>query len=985
MSRSTSQRFRLLLACALALLGLASPLGAQQITVRGRVVSAQEQPVAGASVAVQGTDVRATTNARGEFTLNVPNPNATLVVTGAGLAPGTIPLNGRTDVVVRLTAQTLQLEELVVVGYGAQKKSDLTGSVATVDARRLENTAATTVEQAIQGTVPGVSITTTGGGAEPRMALQIRGQNSILASNEPLIVVDGIPFQGSISEINQNDISSISVLKDASAAAIYGARGSNGVLLITTRKGGGAPRFSYEGNAGAQEITNVPRLMTGAEFAQFKCVRLNGGKDCEQALTATELENLQAGRSVDWLDLAMRTGFQQQHNLSFSGGSNGTRYYVAGSLLDVSGVASNDEFQRYGLRVNLDQEIKSWLRMGTNTQMSLADRSGMNADFEDAFFMNPLTNAYEPNGTLTITPWPEDVFWSNPLQGLLVVDSDVTRRLFTSNFVEVNLLKGLSYRLNAGLETAVGELGRYFGRNTRTGLNSQGRAETRHVTRFDWTAENLLNYKRSMGEHSVDFTGLFSLQKNDLRADTLRSEGFPNDVLTYYQADVAALVRPSSGVVDSRLISQMARLNYTFGDRYLVTLTGRRDGYSGFGANNKYGLFPSVALGWNVSNESFWPGGETVNSLKLRASYGQNGNQAVSPYRTLARLRDQSYVEDGRPAPGFFPSTLGNPNLKWETTTSLNVGADFGLWGNRVTGSVDAYRSRTNDLLLNRLISPVHGIRVLTDNIGEVANRGIELQLSTRNVDRDRFSWSTDFNISANRNELVDLYGDGQSDVGNRWFIGQPIDVIYDYKFDGIWQVGDDIKNSAQPTAQPGDVRIRDMNGDGKIDVQDRTFLGNLQPDFTAGLLNTLRFGDLTFSASLYTVQGVVRENTLLGLNLVHAEVRRNTVFQNYWTPENPSKTVPRNSDSSNKLGVPFLEDASYVRLKDVTLSYDLPPSLTDRMGRGRARLYVNGRNLWTLTDWTGFDPDLRTELSYVNPRGIPLERAIVGGINVQF
>lgn len=975
-------RFHLLVACLFVLLGLPAHLAAQQVIVRGTVVNDRtEQPVAGVVIAVQGTTAAARTNAAGEFTLSAPNSNATLIFSSFGFARQSVPLNGRTNVEVRLREETVTLEELVVVGYGTQKKSDLTGSVATIDAARLENTGATTIEQALQGAVPGVSIVSTGGGAEPRNSFRIRGQNSILASNEPLIVVDGIPYQGSITEINQNDIASISVLKDASAAAIYGARGSNGVVLVTTKKGGGAPRFSYEANAGVQEITNLPRLMTGAEFAAFKCVRLNNGQNCDSALTATELDNLQAGRAVDWLDLAMRTGSQQQHNLSFAGGSEGTRYYVAGSLLDVQGVAQNDEFQRYGLRVNLDQEIKSWLRMGTNNQITMTDRSGLNADFEDAFFMNPLTNAYEPDGTLTITPWPEDVFWANPLQGLLVTDSDITRRLFTSNFVEADLFDGLKYRFNGGLETAVGQVGRYYGRNTRVGLNTQGSALTRHATRFDWTAENLLNYQRSLKAHDINLTGLFSVQSNNLDIEQLRSEGFPNDVLTYYQADVGALVRPSYTVTDSRLISQMLRLNYVYDSRYLVTLTGRRDGYSGFGANNKYGFFPSVALGWNLSDESFWPGGDAVSLLKLRASYGQNGNQAVSPYRTLAQLRDQSYVEDGRTAPGFFPSTLGNPNLKWETTTALNVGADFAVWRDRVTGSVDAYRSRTEDLLLNRLVSPVHGIRVLTDNIGEVANRGVELQLSSINVDRDKFSWNTTFNIAANRNELVDLYGDGQSDVGNQWFIGHPINVIYDYQFDGVWQTNDDIANSAQPTAKPGDVRIRDVNGDGKISVDDRTFLGNLQPDLTAGLLNTVRYRDFTFSATLYTVQGIVRENGLLGLNLVHADVRRNTVFQNYWTPENPSTTVPRNSADANPLGVPFLEDASYVRLQDLTLSYALPSSLTGRAGMGSASLYVNGRNLWTSTGWSGLDPAFTAG----GQRGIPLERVIVGGINVQF
>lgn len=979
MSRS---RVRPLILLVTSLLGLQSALHAQQVTIQGRVINDETNaPIAGVAISVEGTTTGTLTNSAGEFTLNVPNANATLVVSSVGFAENRISLNGRTNVVVRLREEAIALDEIVVIGYGAQKKSDLTGSVATVDAQRLENTAATTIEQAIQGTVPGVAITTTGGGAEPRNTFQIRGQNSILAGNEPLIVVDGIPYAGSISEINQNDVASISVLKDASAAAIYGSRGSNGVVLITTKKGGGAPRFAYEGNAGVQEITNVPRLMTGTEFAEFKCVRLSGGSNCESVLTDTELENLRSGQNADWLDLAMRTGHQQQHNLSFAGGSDNIRYYVAGSVLDVSGVARNDDFQRYSFRVNLDSDVKSWLKMGTSTQMSHADRSGLGADFSDAFFMNPLTNPFNSDGTLTLTPWPEDVFWANPLQGTLVVDSDKTRRVLTSNFVEANLLPGLSYRINAGADFASAELGRYFGRDTRRGLEAQGIAQTENARRFDWTAENILRFDRTFGNHRLDVTGLVSFQENSIEEDHLDSEGFPNDVLTYYQANVGALVLPAYVFSDSRLISQMGRLNYGFDDRYLITLTARRDGFSGFGANNKYGVFPSVALAWNVSNESFWPYSESANTFRFRGSYGQNGNQAISPYQTLARLGELSYVENAQTAPGFLPTSLGNPSLKWETTTSLNFGADLGLWRDRVTASVDVYRARTDDLLLNRLISPVHGITRIAANIGEVANRGIEFQISSLNIDRPNFSWSTDFNIAANRNEILNLYGDDQDDLGNQWFIGHPIDVIYDYRFDGIWQEGDDIASSAQPNAQPGDVRIVDLNGDGTINPDDRTFLGSLQPDFVAGLTNTLRFKGITLSTFLHSVQGVVRENGLLGLNLVHAEVRRNTVFQEYWTPQNPSNRVPRNSDDSNPLSVPFLEDASFVRLQDVTLSYAVPASWSGRVGASSLRLYVNGRNLWTRTDWTGTDP----EFNNANQRGIPLQRVIVGGINVQF
>jgi TonB-linked SusC/RagA family outer membrane protein len=983
MSRNTRKSIRLLLATALAVIGLCGTATAQQVVVHGTVLDAAEQPVPGARVSVQGTTTSATTNAQGAFDISVPNSNATLVVAFPGLTTSVVALAGRTNVVVHLAASAVSLEGLVVVGYGTQAKSDVTGSVATVSAERLEDKAATTIEQALEGTVPGVSISTSGGGAEPNTNILIRGRNSLTASNAPLIVLDGIPYEGSLAEIDQNSVASISVLKDASATAIYGSRGSNGVILITTKKGGGPAKFNYSGYAGIQQITNVPHVMTGPEFATFKCDRLNGGVDCDDVLTATELANLQAGNSTDWMDLAMRTGSQQQHNLSFSGGGENTRYYLGGSLLDVNGVAKNDKFDRYTIRANISSDVKDWLRMGMNTQMSYTDRSGISASFEDAFFMNPLTTPFNADGTQTLYPWAEDVFWSNPLQGLLVTDDNINRRVFTSDFVEVDLpfIEGLSYRLNAGLDFAVGKLGRYYGRNTQSGFEAHGRAVTEDNTRFDWTLENLLNYDRDFGKSHIGLTGLYSQQRNNVDENHLSSEGFPNDVLTYYQANLGALVTPSYVVSHSGLVSQMGRLNYDYDSRYLLTLTARRDGYSGFGANNKYGVFPSMALGWTVSNESFWPVDGPLNSLKLRASYGKNGNQAIPPYRTLARLDDESYIENGVTLPGFIPSSLGNPDLKWETTTSLNFGADFELFDNRIGGTIDAYKSNTSNLLVNRQISPVHGITRLYDNVGELQNTGVELTLSTTNVDGIDFGWKTDFNISANRNKIVSLYGGTADDVGSGWFVGHPIDVIYDYEFAGIWQQGEDIANSAQPDAVPGDVKSVDQNGDGKINPDDRVFLGQLDPSYTASLYNTFRYKDFSLSALFNTVQGIVRENGLLGVNLVQNDVRRNTIYREYWTPENPSNTVPRNSEKTNPLSVPFLENASFIRLKDVTLSYALPSDLADRIGSGPLRVYLTGRNFWTHTNWTGLDP----EFSNGNQRGIPLERVIVGGINVQF
>lgn len=971
----------------LGLLGFPAILAAQQVTVRGTVVvGGTTEPIAGANVGVVGSDARARTNERGEFTLVLPDASGTLVVQRIGFAPAREALNGRTTVTISMTQTAIQLTEVVTIGYGVQKRSDITGAVTSLPQERLQDKPNVSIVQALEGAIPGVAVNTTGSGAEPTMSTLVRGRSSITASVAPLVVVDGIPYEGSISAINQNDVESISVLKDASATAIYGSRGSNGVLIVTTKHGRtGKPSFAYSGYTGTQNITNVARMMNGEEFAAYKCQRLKGGVNCNTALTPSELANLNAGKSTDWVALATHTGRQIQHQGSVSGGSEDTKYYLSAALLDVNGIAINDNFKRYTGRLNLDQKLLSRVTLGTNTQYSWTDRSGIPADFSDASAQNPLTSAYDSAGALTVYPWPEDLFWANPLQGLLAKSSDIDKRLFTSNYLEAELpLTGLSYRLNAGMDIGNRDIGNYFGRDTRTGVQLQGRAQIWNSERNDWTVENILRYNRLLGRHTFDLTALASTAHSNLRGDTLLAQGFPNDVLSYYQANVAALVQSQRSSIQSVLVSTMGRLNYNFADRYLATFTSRRDGFSGFGRNHKYGTFPSLALAWNVSNESFWPSQDRFPSLKIRVSHGSSGNQAVRPYQTLSQLDDRSYLDGSSTAPGYIPSTLGNPDLQWETTVSTNVGADFAFGQNRITGSLDHYTRRTRDLLLLRSISLVHGITSILQNVGKTENKGLELQLSTLNVSRGSFSWRTDLAYSRNRNRIVELYGDQTDDLLNQWFIGQPIDVNYGYKFGGIWQLTDDIANSAQPTAKPGDVKIVDVNNDGKIDPGDRTFLGSLDPRYVAGLSNTITLGRFTLSGLLTSVQGITRMNPLRGTISVQAEVRRNIPPYEYWSPTNPINTYPSNINEtqgggSNPLGVDFYEDASFVRLRDLTASFELPGRITTRLGAQGLRLYLNGRNLWTSTKWTGLDPELTSQ------RTIPLEKSVIGGLEVRF
>ncbi len=977
----------LMLALGAFLLTMNQSAYAQTGRIAGVVTDETGDPLPGANVVLEGTTTGAATDIDGRFEIGGVAPGTyTVQATFLGFEPRAIEdvavTGGQTTPLdIEMEMSTISLGEAVVVGYGVQRRRDVTGSVTTVDPVRLDESATTNFAQALQGAAPSLQVTPNSAGAEGNdLSIVVRGRNSITASNSPLIVLDGIPFGGSIGDINPQDIASLDILRDASAAAIYGSRGSNGVILITTKKGRqGQTRVSYRGQVGISNIANLPELMSGEEFARFKCVRLGKTADCSAALTPSELANLQSGVSTDWVDLATHTGVRQDHTLSVSGATGETSYYVSGSALNVKGVALGDEFKRYTMRVNLDQRAYGWLKLGTNVQLSLLNRDGLSASFSNAFQMNPLTTPFNEDGTQRLYPWPEETFFSNPLEGLLVLDDNESRNLFTSNYAEVQFpfAPGLSYRLNVGLEVSNGKEGRYYGRNTVTGRDVGGDARTTNSNGTDWTVENIVRYQREFGAHAFDFTGLYSAQRETSTFDRVDSQGFPNDVLTYYQANVASLVEPTSGYDQRSLLSQMGRLNYNYDSRYLVTLTARRDGYSGFGADNKYGVFPSVALGWNVDREPFFRRNNILGRLKVRASYGENGNQAVSPYQTLSRLTEQSYVEGATTLPGYRPATLGTPTLRWETTRSMNVGLDFGLFGERLYGTLDAYRSRTSDLLLSRSISPVNGITSLLQNIGKTQNYGIELQLSGRPIVAGDFSWTTDFNISANRNEIVDLYGNGQDDVGNRWFIGKPIRVNYAYRFDGIFQQSDDIAGSAQPNARPGDVRVLDANGDGAITPDDRVILGDREPSYIAGINNTFRYKGWSLSAFINTVQGVLESNVLLGTNQTDSDVRINVLRHEYWSPENPINTYPSNDPRSNAYSVSFYEDASYIRLRDVTLSYTLPQRFLRMLTIQALSLSLSGHNLVTWTDWSGLDPELN------NQRGIPLERTYSFGVNL--
>jgi len=961
----------------------------QNNQITGTVSDTDNIPIPGVNIKVKGTTIGTATDFNGYYSIKASSTDV-LVITSIGFLEQEITVAAQTTINIVLATDVSQLDEVVVVGYGTQRKSDITGAVASAPKERLEMISNTNVAQALQGSVAGVTVTNNSSSASGSdVSILIRGRNSISANNNPLIVLDGMPYSGGLSDINPADIASMEVLKDASAAAIYGSRGANGVILITSKKGKtGKVKFSYDGYFGIQEATNIPNLLSASEFYDFKNTRE------ADAMTDSEEEIYQNGGGSDWMDLALRSGSTMQHNLAASGGTEKFKFYLSGTFLDVEGVAVNDNFQRSTLRINLESQATKWLTLGTNTQLTYADRSGRSVSWGGdggAFYMNPLSTSHDENGEQTIYPWPEDTFFPNPLQNTLAEDSDKTYKLISNLYFDVDFgfAPGLSYRLNTGIEYTGGRRGSYWGRNTARGLESGGEAEVRNDLRTNVLLENIFTYKKDFGKHNLFLTGLYSFQDYVRDDHDLDSQGFPNDVLTWYQANVAALIEPDYDYQKRTVISSMLRANYGYDSKYMLTLTGRRDGYSGFGKNDKYGNFYSVAAAWNIHNEDFMED-SVLSTLKLRTSYGENGNQAVGAYETLSQLRERSYLNGSSSAPGYIPSALGNPDLGWESTTSFNIGVDYGFLNNRIRGSVDYYNSNTVDLLLDRVISPIHGLTEITQNIGETKNQGIEFSITANTINTENFNWDIIANVAYNKNEIVDLYGDGRDDLGNRWFIGEPIRVYYAYEFDGIWQEGDDIENSAQPGAEPGFAKVKDQitvdtddDGipdavDGDINADDRIMIGQRDPKVIASLSMNFSYKNFGLYFMSQGAFGAMKENDLKGDN-VWGEVRRNTTLKNWWTPDNPTNEYYVNLDGANPDGVNFYEKGDYWRLKDITLAYDLEQDVLDKIGLSKLRLYLTERNLLTFTNFEGLDPE------FSGTRDTPLQKTFTLGLNVIF
>ena len=971
--------------------------------VKGQVTDKNGDAVIGATVKVKDAQTGTVTDFNGNFSLSVQKAGS-IVVSYIGYLTKEVAFTPGQSLNITIEEDATALDEVVVVGYGVQKKSDVTGSVTSINKDRLSKLPVTNVLQAVQGAAAGVTISQGSSIPGDAPSALVRGRNSINAGTGPYIVVDGIPISksgGSLNDINPGDIESMEILKDASATAIYGTNGANGVILITTKHGkDGKPSVSYNGYIGFENFAKKMDFCNGAQITQrYKdYVAQNPGETMynDYVKNQNEADAQAAGKETDWLyDMVSQTGIIQDHNVTVNGGADKIKYFISGDYMSQKGVLKGFNYKRYSLRMNIDADVTDYLKIGTNSYIVSHNRDGGRVNFLMAEAMSPYGKVYEDDGSYCIYPMYTESLFFNPMRD---VNQDHERRQWNINlnaYADINFgniwkpLEGLSYKFNFGYSFVPKRENYYNGaeQNDQNGYGYIFNAETQSRT-----VENILTYAKDIKKHHFDITLLYASSRKKYHDNTATGAKFINDELLWHNLGGGATQTAKSYTDLYKTVSQMGRLNYSYDSRYLFTFTVRRDGSSVFGSDNKYGTFPSIALGWNIANEKFMEKVDWLNNLKLRLSYGKAGNEAIGVYETLAKMSNAALTMDGQSATALYPSSrMGNSGLGWETTKTFNIGIDFGILNNRINGNIDFYTSKTTDLLLQRNLPKISGYSNVYMNMGETANKGLEITINSKNIVTKDFTWGTSLVWSWNKNEIKDLYGDKQDDLGNRWFIGEPISVIYDYVMEGIWQKdeierGDHLNHD--PQAQPGDVKLADLDGDGKITPEgDKKIQGQTTPKWIGGMTNTFTYKNLSLSIFIQTVQGLKRNNSLLAMASDEMGRRNSTTEIGYWTESNPSNEYRSLSKTSNRWGYGFPRSAAFTRIKDITLSYQFPAQICNMLHLNALTVYASGRNLFTFTDWKGWDPE-----SDITQRGwggyennYPMTKSMVFGLNVTF
>jgi TonB-linked SusC/RagA family outer membrane protein len=990
----------------------------QATTVKGKVVDDTGVGMPGVNVIVKGTSKGTTTDADGVYSLEITSDQAsgTLVFSFIGYAAQEQPLNNRTTVNVTMVADVSELSEVIVVGYGTQEKRDVTSAISSVSGEAISKIPTGNAMDALKGQIAGVDVLQNGGRPGESPTVTVRGRRSLTASNEPLWVIDGIPMtagQSTISDFNTADIESVEVLKDAASQAVYGSRGSNGVILITTKRGQpGVTRVNFTTTYGISQPWRTIPMMNGARFADLKreANRLDAsGKSGRTAWgdagsvipddavvfnDPVELNSVQNGLSTDWQDLIYQNGSQLNNQLSLSAGSEKTRVFLAFNNFQEDGLIEGTDFKRYTGRINVDHEISKTFKVGVSSIYSnVTNNWGSGSVISEAVNQTPLGLPYDSEGKLIFLPISDGIR-SNPLSELVPgkrVDERKTTRIFSSAYIDVNITKGLTYKFLLGQDQYYAQRGIFEGQFTNTRKNGTPFGSLEKFEQSGYTLENLLTYNKSFGEHNLGVTLLQSAAEQKYQISTIGAQNLPYETALWNRLDLGTITSYGTNYAEYQLLSYMARVNYSYKGKYLFQANIRNDGSSRLAPGNKKNNFPGVSVGWRIKDEGFLSGANFLSELKLRASYGKVGNTAVNPYQTQGTLTNTFYDWNDTDAKGFRLDLIANPYLTWEYSESVDAGIDFGFFNGRLTGFVDVYHTTTGvSLLLNRQLPPTSGYDYILQNIGGTETDGLEVTLNATILDMPNgLKWKADFNFGTLKEKIVDLAlrgpdGELVDDRGNNWFIGQPVRVFYDYNKIGIWQA--DEKDAAAAYGQfPGEIKVEDVNGDGKIDLtNDRKILGNDVPKAYGGLNSKVEFKGFDFSFFLYYRLGF-KINSQFSNGQATMQARYNNLDVDYWTIDNPTNDYPRpNKNQENITYGSSLNyvDGGFVKLRNVTLGYKLPESIAGKLKMTKLRVFVSAQNPLTWSKYKLFDPE---RAGNVTSDQMPSSRLFLGGIEISF
>lgn len=936
-----------------------------QSVVKGIVKDENGMPIPGANVLLKGTQVVSSTDFDGNYTIKLAKDAKALIFTFVGYKDKEVVIGNQSVINVKLEPATSQLSEVVVIGYGTQRKESVTGAVASINGDAMRDVPSANITQALQGRVSGVEFSQGSSKPGAQMQIRVRGTRSLNASNDPLVVLDGIPFAGSLSDINPTDIKSVDILKDASATAIYGSRGANGVILVTTNKGTKRQeaKISYTSYFGLKNVFAKFPMMNGPEFVKLRAAAGVYSNSVDEADDV----------NTDWQDLLYDTATVTSHDIGVTGGGDKSNYSFGLGYYKDEAVLPGQNYERFSLRTAIDQEIGEYIKIGLTSNNSYSINNGNNLGIYGALNSSPIANPYNDDGTLKrVIEMPLDSQWVTTRATIDALGDkwvDQTKSFGSYNsvygVVKIPGVEGLSYRLNLGLNYRQSIGGNYTGEgvfavNPKT--VSTASLSNSHTT--SWTIENILSYDRTFADkHKINVLGLYSAEERSFNSSFIQAKDIPADSFQFYnlgRANEPIIINPDyQGYEVSGLTSVMGRFMYSYDDRYMLSASYRSDGSSRLAAGNKWVSYPAISAGWNIKKESFMENVDLIHSLKLRVGYGITSNQSIAPYSTLGRLGTTPYNFGSTYTTGFSVSELPNPNLGWEKSATMNYGLDFSILKNRLSGTVDYYKTKTTDLLFRVGLPTTSGVGSYMANIGESENKGLEVGINGVILDNpEGLTWEAGINVYTNRNKLTKLASGTQKDESNWWFVGHPIDVIYDYKAVGLWQQGDPYLNILEPGGNVGMIKAEykgDYNADGTptraIGAADRQIM-DMQPDFQGGFNTRLAYKGFDLSVVGTFKSGGLVIATPYGANgyLNILSGRRGQIQADYWTPENTDAKYPKpggiGGDQPKYLNSLSYFDASFVKIRTISLGYNFDTDkLFKKSGIDNLRLYVTAQN----------------------------------------